>query len=227
MYYATVAWVAFILFSVWPTWIIPGYGWAMNQLGLGELPIFAAESSVAEFTDNDYNYAFQYPSDWKIKPPPPKQEGDLGEVRAFVQGPRAALMVVVGHLGKSVSESQYRSNPDSDQIVKAFINLSIEQVYKKMSKTLNASRMTVLESKELPSNKAIRFYISTVHFIDNRPPIAVVGTHLIPFDKPYSIVFLMSIVADRKMKEDQKLYDDIFNSFRLIGEMPLQNSQPR
>ena len=49
MYYAVVAWVAFIVFSICPTWITPTYGWAMNYLGLGDLPVFAAESRVAEY----------------------------------------------------------------------------------------------------------------------------------------------------------------------------------
>jgi hypothetical protein len=89
-----------------------------------------------------------------------------------------------------------------------------------MSRTLNASRMSVLERKACDSNKGIRFYISTIHFIGGKPPIAVIGTHLQPFDKPYAIAFVMNVIADKKMK-DQKLYNDIFNSFHLVGELPL------
>jgi hypothetical protein len=68
MYYGLVVWIAFILFSIYPAWITPGYGWALNYLGLGQLPVFAAESDVAEFNDNVYQYGFQYPPDWKMKP---------------------------------------------------------------------------------------------------------------------------------------------------------------
>jgi len=116
-----------------------------------------------------------------------------------------------------VSESQLRNNPDSERIVKMLIDLSIDR-YKEMSKSFKASRMTVLESKLTPSNKGIRFYISTIHFIDGKPPIALIATHIHPFDKPYGIIFLMSVVADKHLKEDQMLYDNIFNSFHLVGE---------
>lgn len=198
---------------IWPYYILfsePGHPVAGDT-----------SSKVAEYTDNEYNYVFQFPSDWKMKPPPPKQEGDLGEVRVFILGQRASLTVTVGTLGKAINKSQYEGNPNSDRIVKGMIDLSIEQVYKKMSKTLNASRMAVLESRALPSNKALRFYVSTIHFIDGKPPVGVIGTHLIPFDKAHMIVFVMTVVADKKMKEDQKIYDNIFNSFHLIGEKPV------
>jgi hypothetical protein len=195
---------------------------------LALLAIFAAnpqrlfaQSELSEFTDNEYDYAFRYPSSWKMRPPPPKGADDIGEVRVFIGGPRAALTVTVGHHGKNLSEAAYRSNPNSDQIINSLIEITIEQLYKKMSRTLNASRMSVLERKALDSNKGIRFYISTIHFIDGKPPIVVVGTHLQPFDKPYGIAFVMNVIADKKMKDDQKLYNDIFNSFHLLGEQPV------
>ena len=183
-------------------------------------PALAAEGTTSEFRDNEYNYTFRFPSDWKMRPPPSKEEGALGEVRAFVQGPRAMLTAIVGRHGKTVTESQFRSNPRREDAVKGMIDLSVEQ-YKKISKTLNANRMTVLESKELQSNAGIRFFISTVHFIDGKPPIMIVGAHLQPFEKPYMIIFQMNVVADKRAKEDQKIYDSIFNSFHLFGELPV------
>jgi hypothetical protein len=199
----------------------PG-GWALNYLGFGQLAVLAAESGVAEFNDNVYLYGFQYPSDWKMKPPPLKHEGDLGETRIVIQGPRAVLSIVVLQIGKTVTEADYRSNPNSELMVKAMIDLSVEQ-HKKISKTLNASRMTVHEAKIMPSNKGIRFYITTTHFIDDKPLLVILGTHLIPFEKPYMIMFMMNIMVDKIMEEDQKTYDNIFNSFRLIGETPYAN----
>ena len=151
----------------------------------------------------------------------------MGETRVFIQGPRAAIIAIVGNIGKTLSKSQYDSNPNSDTIVKAMIDLTVEQVYKKMSKTLNASRMTLLESKVMRSEVGIKFYVSTLQFIDGKPPVAIIGTHLVPFEKPHMIVFLMSIIADKKMKEDQRLYDNIFNSFRLVGEVPIGSSPIR
>ena len=72
----------------------------------------------------------------------------------------------------------------------------------------------------MPSEVGVKFYVSTLQFIDNQPPIAIIGTHLVPFEKPHMIVFLMSVIADKKMKDDQHLYDRIFKSFRLVGEAP-------
>ena len=176
-----------------------------------------ASSNVAELTDNELNYVFQFPLDWTMKQPPPNHEGDLGEFRVFIQGPRATLTVLIGKIGKSVSEAAYRSNPNSDRLVKSLLDLTVEQ-YKKISKSLHASRMTVNETKVMLSNKGIRFYITTTHFIDDKPPMIILGTHLLPFDKPYMIVFMMNILVDKRLKEDQKIYDNIFNSFHLIGE---------
>ena len=72
-------------------------------------------------------------------------------------GPRAALTVTVGRHGKIVSETNYRSNPNSDQIINTLIEITIDQLYKKMSRTLNASRMSVLERKAFDSNKGSDF----------------------------------------------------------------------
>jgi hypothetical protein len=52
-------------------------------------------SKPIEYTDNDYDFAFLFPSDWKMKKPPEK--GEFGEVRVMVQGPRGAyVMAIVG-----------------------------------------------------------------------------------------------------------------------------------
>ena len=37
---------------------------------------FASAAPLAEFIDHQYSYAFQYPSDWKMKPALAKQEDE-------------------------------------------------------------------------------------------------------------------------------------------------------
>ena len=142
-------------------------------------------------------------------------------MRVLIQGPRTALSVIIGHIGKSVSESQFRSSPESERAVKMMIDLSVDR-YKRMSKTFNATRMNVLETRVVPSRDGIHFYISTIHFIDGKQPLGLIGAHLHPFDKPYGIIFLMTVVADKTMKESQTLYDGIFNSFHLVQSDLLQ-----
>ena len=78
--------------------------------------------------------------------------------------------------------------------------------------------MTVLESRQMVTDSAMRFYISTLLFMPKNILMAMIGTHIIPFEKPYAIVFLIVIPADKRLKEEQPMWDDVFNSFRLVGE---------
>ena len=64
------------------------------------------ETTLLEYTDNDYGFAFQYPSNWKIIPPPPKDESS--EVRIAIKTPSSsALMVSIEKLyGPTISRAE-------------------------------------------------------------------------------------------------------------------------
>jgi hypothetical protein len=175
---------------------------------------------ILEYTDNRYDYGFQYPSDWRIQPTPPP--GEAGEIRVLVMSPRKVsnVMAVVGIIGNSVTREQFEGNPNRDALVMAMIDLSVEQVYKKVSRSVGADSIIVSEKRPLASDVGIKFYIATGHVIAGKGMMAVAGTHIIPFGKEYMVSFLMTTLVDPKATEENTTITNIFNSFHVLGERP-------
>ncbi|HEX9880273.1 MAG TPA: hypothetical protein VGB25_08780 [Candidatus Binatia bacterium] len=192
---------------------------------LGALVILLANSIVGkthaftrilEYTDNKYNYSFQFPSNWKTQQI--AGEDDFGEIRVLLQGPRASsIMVLVDALGKSVNRSEFLKDPNQQALVTQMVNFTIDQTYRKSSKRMSASKMIVVEKQIRPSNVGIKYYISTLHYI-NGIPLGLAGIHTIPFGQDHVIGFLMSSILDEQTMENNATYKRIFNSFHLIGE---------
>jgi hypothetical protein len=173
-----------------------------------------------EYTDNEYNYTFKFPSDWTEKEV--VEQDELGEVRVLLQGPRASsIMVLVNTLGKGrkISKEHYNSIPNRNSFVNQMINFTVDQIYRTTSKKMNASKMIVVERQIRPSESGIKFYISTLHFI-NDVPLGLAGIHTIPFGQDHVIGFVMSSILDSRTMEDNETFKHIFNSFRLIDEAP-------
>ncbi len=180
----------------------------------------AATTRIIEYTDNQYSYAFQYPSDWKIQPTPPPGEG--GEVRVVVQSTtkRSQVMAIAGNLGKSLTREQFEGNPNREAMVNAMIDFSVEQMYKKLSRTLGASSIIVSERRPLVSDVGIKFYIATANVITGKGVIVVSGQHIIPFGKDYMVTFVMVTPADPKATGENETLTSVFNSFHVAGESP-------
>lgn len=180
--------------------------------------------TLLEYVDNDYGFAFQYPSNWKMFPPPPKDESS--EVRVAIKTPSSnVLMVSTEKLyGPTPSRAEFIGNPKSSTVVDSLINLTIEAVYKKTSIDIGASRMVVAEKYSIPSDVAIKFYINTLHFIKTDKgelPTIITAIHCLPFDKDYSIRLMMTCTVDPTAKEENEALANVLNSFHLIGETPL------
>ena len=79
--------------------------------------------------------------------------------------------------------------------------------------------MIVVERQIRPSESGIKFYISTLHFV-NDVPLGLAGIHTIPFGQDHLIGFVMSSILDSRTMEDNETFKFIFNSFRLIDEEP-------
>lgn len=118
-----------------------------------------AKPNIVEYLDNEYDFAFQYPSDWKLQEVPKGNE--FGETRVMLRSPSRAVasvfFVSISHVvGKSVSREKFNNNPNRDAIVEQFIDdFLIEQMYKKAS-GLNAEKMTVRERRAVPCNVGIK-----------------------------------------------------------------------
>src|SRR6516165_11888939 len=107
--------IAFFIFAPYFNWQYANENGFVKWLFLGQIIptaraviwpyyVFFAQSSaenssrLVEYSDNDYDFAFQYPSDWKMKKLPEK--GEFGETRVMVQGPHGAYAMVM--VGKTV-----------------------------------------------------------------------------------------------------------------------------
>jgi hypothetical protein len=180
-----------------------------------------AEAPPREYVDHQYQFAFQFPADWKFEKNPPP--GEAGEVRVIIRHPVKPTRVIasVDHIGKTLTKQQFESSPNRDAVAEAMMELSIEQFYKKTSRDMGAERMLVSEKQVRPSDVGIKFYISTAHIKDN-VTILVAGIHLVPFEKPYMVTFTMITPVDPTATRDNETITQVFNSFHVLGERPMK-----
>jgi len=177
-----------------------------------------AFARILEYTDNEYNYSFQFPSNWKTQKV--TKINDNREIRVLLQGPRASsIMVLVDPLEKGITKEEFRKNPKKYRLVQQMIDYTVDHIYRKSSKRMNASKMIVVERQIRRSKVGIQFYISTLHVI-NGVPLGLAGLHAIPYGKNHIIGFVMSSILDSKTMENNLTFKRIFNSFRLVGDNP-------
>lgn len=180
-----------------------------------------AEAPPMEYVDHQYQFAFQFPRDWKIEKI--SSPGEASAVRAIIAHPVKPMRVtaMVSHIGKTITKQQFESSPIRDAAVEAMMGLSVEQVYKKTSQAIGAERMIVVGKQVWPSDAGIKFYISTAHTIGNAGILAV-GVHLVPFEKPYMVTFMMITPGDQTATQDSETMTRILSSFHILGERPIE-----
>lgn len=183
--------------------------------------LLVADDSPREYVDHQYQFAFQFPADWKFEKNPPP--GEAGEVLVIIRHPVKPMrvMATVGHMGKTLTKQQFQSSPIRDAMVEAMMEFTVEQVYKKTSRDMGAEKMIVSEKRVLPSDAGIRFYISTA-LIKGNVPMLMAGIHLVPFEKPYMVTFTMIGPVDPTATRDNETITRVFNSFHFLGERPMK-----
>ena len=176
-----------------------------------------ADAPPLEYFDHEYEFAFQFPADWKTQKNPPP--GDAGEVRAFIKHPTKPMyvMAIVGDVGRSITRRKFEANPNRSAIVNAMIEWTIQGVYKKSSREIGAERMIVSEKRVVPSDGGIKFYISTAH-MKGKLLWLVAGIHILPYEKPYLVTFIMVTPVDKTANKDNEIITKVFNSFYVRGE---------
>jgi len=179
------------------------------------------EAPPREFVDRQYQFAFQFPADWKLEKNP--SPGEAGEVRVIVRHPVKPMYVTatVGHIGRTLTKQQFESSPNRDTFVEALMALTIERVYKKGSRLLGAEQMIVSKKRVLPSDAGIGFYIQTAH-IHGNVTILITGIHLVPFERPDMVSLIMTSPLDRTATRDNETITRIFNSFHLLDESAMK-----
>ena len=208
----------------WPYFVAKRFSAVEWKAGKGNNVRLVAEAPPREYVDHQYQFAFQFPADWKFEKNPPP--GEAGEVRVIIRHPTKPMWVqaLVGHLDKAVTKHQFESSPNRDAAVEGIMELSLE-AYKKISRDVGAERMIVSEKKILPSDAGIQFYISTAHRKGNMT-LLVAGIHIVPFEKPHILTFMMVAPVDPTATKDNETIDRVFNSFHILGERPIKPSDP-
>jgi hypothetical protein len=202
---------------------IKGYGLTWILAGAALLvcaTAFAADRPI-EYQDNQYQFAFSYPQDWKLEKAVSGNE--YGETRALVRHPSRPIyaMAAVRQLGKAVTKEQYDANPKRDEIVNSMMLFTMEKVYKKVSQKIGAERIVVTEKKIIPSDVGIIFFVSTLQ-TKGTVPMVVFGLHAVPFAKPYIISLIMVSPVGKTAVVDYETVTMVFNSFHLLGEKPVE-----
>lgn len=188
--------------------------------GGGSSPPSSVESQprIVEYVDNEYSFAFQFPSDWKLEKSP--SPGEAAGVRLMVRHPAKPMWVVVtvGDIGESMTREQFESSPNREAAVAGMIESTVE-LYKKTSRDVGATQMIISEKRTLPSNVGVKFYISTAHRT-SAGMMTVAGVHILPFGKTHMIAFMMVAPLERAATKDNETIANVFNSFHVLGEKP-------
>lgn len=195
------------------------------SISITELTVQEFGDQPMEYVDNQYQFAFQFPRDWKLDTKP--LIGDAGERRVVARHPTKPFYVQALVTGPGIpilTKEKYDTAPNRDAVVTAMIQFTIDEVYKKTSRQVGAERMIVVENKIIPSNTGIQFYISTLHMVGPKGdiPMLIAGNHKIPFGKPYMVTFIMVSPVDKAAVKENELITKVFNSFHIIGETPIQ-----
>ncbi len=208
----------------WPYFVATRFSAVEWKAEKGNNVRLVAEAPPREYVDHQYQFAFQFPADWKFEKNPPP--GEAGEVRVIIRHPTKPMWVqaLVGHLDKAVTKRQFESSPNRDAAVEGMMELCLE-AYKKISRDVGAERMIVSEKTILPSDAGIVFYINTVH-IKGNIPLVVAGIHIVPFEKPYMVTFMMVAPVDPTATKDNETIERVFDSFHILGERPIRPSDP-
>lgn len=215
------------------SWLFLGEIIATGQAVIWPYSLFIAADSpfdshyknvtLAQYTDAEYGYAFQFPSNWKITPSVHK--GELGELRVLVKSPDGdVIAVTVSQIDKSISRELFVKSGKGNEVVNAMVEYVIENVYKKPFEEVNVSRMIVKEKRTFSSDLAIKFLVSSVHFVKTdkgEVPMFMAGLHYVPFGKPHLITCMITSTIDPKATSGSEVFERIFSTFHLSDEKSL------
>ncbi len=180
--------------------------------------------SLSEFRDDKFGYRLFYPSDWKLEALP---EGDANQaVRLRLYGiGGSSFLVVIENTVRTLSKREFRADPNAGNKVESMMRQTLEQTYRSISKNLGALAMQFGEKRNLSDEYAVKYYLATLHAMKTGSPVIVAGVHAYPFSKDYSVNFIMTAFHRGNAQENQIL-TEVFNSFRLLDDIPLLPRAP-
>ncbi|HJU60718.1 MAG TPA: hypothetical protein VJ864_01635 [Candidatus Binatia bacterium] len=176
-----------------------------------------AQLHLQEYYDREYGYFFNHPATWKLHRMP---EGDANsDSRVVLQGPnKSSFMVIIDSTRKILRKTDFENSSDRMQQVGEMMEQTIEQIYRGISTTIKSLDMKIGERRDLSNDVGVKFYLATLHSMKEGKPVIVAGIHAFPFDKDYSINFILTAFWDPAATQDNQMLTEVFNSFRLLGE---------
>jgi hypothetical protein len=176
-----------------------------------------AQLHLQEYYDREYGYFFNHPATWKLHRMP---EGDANsDSRVVLQGPnKSSFMVIIDSTRKILRKTDFENSSDRMQQVGEMMEQTIEQIYRGISTTIKSLDMKIGERRDLSNDVGVKFYLATLHSMKEGKPVIVAGIHAFPFDKDYSINFILTAFWDPAATQENEMLTEVFNSFRLLGE---------
>jgi hypothetical protein len=176
-----------------------------------------AQPRMKEYRDNDYNFVFRYPADWKLRQLP---EGAANrDIRVIAQAPNGgSFMVVVEKVQNPADRADFEARGDRGEAIAKLARQTVSEIYQTISKNIQATGMKVGEIRDVSSEVAIKYYVSTLHEMKSGHPVIVAGIHALPYEKPYRVDFMMTAPWNRAAKKENDAMMMAFNSFHLVGE---------
>lgn len=191
-------------------------------LALAHATAVRSETSLKEYVDPQYHFAFQYPSDWTLDTR--TQPGKGGEMRVAVRDAQSAARAVasIGQLGKTLTKAQLEAAPERDRVVNGMMGMVLKDVYARTSEALHGKQMIVANKQVLPSDDGIMFHISTLQTIGEEQ-IVIAGMHFIPFAQSHMISFVM--MSPFKLDPaQQRIINDVLKSFQYRDQLSRRKS---
>jgi hypothetical protein len=170
--------------------------------------------TLSEFRDEEFDYRFLYPVEWKLDSLP---EGEANPgMRVRLRGPAgSSFVVIIERTGQPLSKLEFQADRNAGKRVEAMMRQTLDQTYRAISKSLGALAMKTGEKRNLSDDYAVKYYLATLHQLKAGSPVVVAGTHAYPFSKDYSVNFIMTAFHRGNAAENQ-LLTTVFNSFRML-----------
>lgn len=190
--------------------------WLALSLLFNGISVAEAQKEMKEYWDKDYNFAFRYPAGWKLRQ---VREGEANrEIRVIAQAPDGgSFMVVIEKLQKPTEKAAFESSGAGAAVEKMAQEI-IDEIYRTISANIQATGMKIGEIRDISSQAAVKYYVSTLHQMKAGHPIIVAGIHALPFGKAYRVDFMMTAPWNRAAQKENEAMMLAFNSFQLIGE---------
>jgi hypothetical protein len=176
-----------------------------------------AQPNVQEYYDREYGYSFKHPRTWKLQSMP---EGDANkDTRVMLQGPNnSSFLVIIDSTRKTLNKTDFENSSDRMQEVGEMMEQTIAQIYRTISTNIKSLDMKIGERRDLSNDVGVKFYVATLHTMKEGKPVIVAGIHAFPFDKDFSVNFILTAFWNPAATQENELLTEVFNSFRLLGE---------